>query len=110
MMQATEISADIQVAEYVFGLLSPDQSAGIERRIRNEAELREIYNFWLENLDVMNASYAPLACNTQYSDISRRIFGEQAKRPVHIWLKIGISVAVLIVVVVKFKILLALLG
>lgn len=109
-MQATDVSTDVQVAEYVFGLLSPEQNASIERRLRNEVELREIYNFWLGNLDVMNAAYAPLANSTQYSDISRRIFGVEARRPVNVWLKAGLALAVLVVLVVKFRILLALLG
>jgi anti-sigma-K factor RskA len=72
----------ILAAEYVAGLLTPEERSDFERRLAAEPALREEVKYWDEKLLPMTDELAPAQVPAGiYAAIEKRLFTQEAKAP-----------------------------
>jgi anti-sigma-K factor RskA len=108
-MHRTDATGDFEMAEYVLGLLDGPQNDAMERRLRKDDNLRAIYSFWIQNFSSLDAAFKPQPSPVAYAAIERRLFGVPQRKSTPLWIKLAVACGILVVLVIKLKIIMAML-
>ncbi len=76
----------VLAAEYVLGLLSPEEHEAVGERLRNEAPLRAQWRFWRARLSSLDGDFADVTPPpTAWARIERRLFPAAPQRSGALW-------------------------
>lgn len=94
---------DFAMAEYVMGLSGSAENAAIERRLRDDAPLREQYYFWINHFQDLSGAYQTAVSPVAYATVARRLFGAPQKTKMPLWLKLTLIAGCGLVLVIKIR-------